>query len=215
MDAMSLIETAADKATESLLKKGRKSLNFLQTDAHMNSPIRSPEFFTYSCALVKDIIKETKGTEHQIDPEDILSLFYLPPSKAGSLGDKDGACINAHLAKLLLTQDTRSLELLGLPKKLNLGKHYQSAFNKLANDDGQVSVMLVRPKFDPMGPIGTDATSAIRRVLLKYRGLLEISSNNYSADSSFFSILSFMMDIQSQLYAAAPRILGTTILVMF
>merc|ERR1719272_676252 len=211
----SLIETAADLTKKSLIGKAQKAMNFMKTDLHMNSPIRSPEFFTYSCALVKDIIKETKGTAHQIDPEDILSLFYLPPSKAGSLGDKDGACINAHLAKLLLTQDTRSLELLGLPKKLNLGKHYQQAFNSLANDDGQVSVMLVRPKFDPMGPIGTEAIAAIRRVLPKYRGLLEISDNNYSADSSFFSILSFMMDIQSQLYAAAPRILGTTILVMF
>jgi uncharacterized membrane protein YdfJ with MMPL/SSD domain len=164
---------------------------------------------------VKDIIKETKGTPYQIDPEDVLSLFYLPPSKAGLMGDKDGACINAHLAKLMLAQDSRSLELLGLPKKLNLGKHYQSAYEKLANDDGQVSVMLLRPKFDPMGAIGTDASRAIRKVLPKYRGLLEISENNYSADSSFFSILSFMMDIQSQLYAAAPRILGLTVLVMF
>merc|ERR1719272_478473 len=179
----SLIETAADLTKKSLIGKARKAMNFMQTDLHANSPIRSPEFFTYSCALVKDIIKETKGTPHQIDPDDILSLFYLPPSKAGDLGDKDGACVNAHLAKLLLSQDSRSLELLGLPKKLNLGKHYQAAFNKLANDDGQVSVMLVRPKFDPMGPIGTQVSRSIRAVLPKYRGLLEISSNNYSADS--------------------------------
>merc|ERR1740138_2037759 len=99
-----------------------------------------------------------------------MSLFYLPPSRAGGLGDEDGACINAHLAKLLLAQDHRSLELLGLPKKLNLGKHYQSAYKKLANDDGQTSVMLLRPKFDPMGEHGTDAARAIRKVLPKYRG---------------------------------------------
>merc|ERR1719313_2270632 len=220
MDSSNLLESAAEGMKRNLLKVAKRAAEkgapmFMQTDAHQNSPIRSPEFYTYSCALVKDIIKETKGTPYQIDPEDVLSLFYLPPSKAGPLGDKDGACINAHLAKLLLAQDTRSLELLGLPKKLNLGRHYQSAFQKLANDDGQVSVILVRPKFDPMGPIGTDATSAIRKVLPKYRGLLEISENNYSADSSFFSILSFMMDIQSQLYGAAPRILGTTMVLMF
>merc|ERR1719359_2250720 len=178
----------------------------------MNSPIRSPEFYTYSCALVKDILRETKGTPFQIDPEDVMSLFYLPPSKAGMMGDKDGACINAHMAKLMLAQDTRSLELLGLPKKLNLGKHYQTVYQKLANDDGQVSVMLLRPKFDPMG---TEVSKAIRKVTQKYKGVLEIGENNYVADSSFFSILSFMMDIQSQLYEAAPRILGLTMLVMF
>merc|ERR1719272_132059 len=207
----SLIETATELTKKSLLEKGRKAMNFMQTDLHANSPIRSPEFFTYSCALVKDIIKETKGTPHQIDPEDIMSLFYIPPSQAGALGDKDGACINAHLAKLLLAEDTRALELLGLPKKMNLGKHYQTAFKKLANDDGQVSVMLIRPKFDPMGPIGTEASRAIRKVLPKYRGLLEVSDSNYAADSSFFSILSFMMDIQAQLYSAAPRILFLTV----
>jgi len=210
----SFIESVTHKKS-TLDRKGRKALNLMQTDLHLNSPIRTPEFFTYGCAMVKDIIKETKGTLHQIDPEDILSPFFLPPSKAGTLGDKDGACINAHLAKLLLAQDTRSLELLGLPKKLNLGKHYQSAFTKLANDDGQVSVMLVRPKFDPMGPVGTDVTKAIRRVLPKYRGLLEISENSYSADSSLFSLLSFMMDIQAQLYGAAPRVLGMTMCLMF
>merc|ERR1719313_404723 len=79
MDAASLLETAAEKMEKNLLSKGRKGMPmFMQTDAHMNSPIRSPEFYTYSCALVKDIIKETQGTSHQIDPEDVLSLFYLP-----------------------------------------------------------------------------------------------------------------------------------------
>merc|ERR1719272_2508886 len=182
--SQSLLQSADDVTKKS---KGRKVRTSMQTEMdvqatlNMNSPIRSPEFFTYSCALVKDIIKETRGTAHQIDPEDVLSLFYIPPSRAGALGDKDGACINAHLAKLLLAEDTRALELLGLPKKMNLGKHYQAAFKKLANDDGQVSVMLIRPKFDPMGPIGTQVSRSIRAVLPKYRGLLEISDNNYSA----------------------------------
>merc|ERR1719159_584372 len=181
MDATSFLENAAD-TMKNLLKASKKGMPmFMQTDAHQNSPIRSPEFFTYSCALVKDIIKETRGTPHEIDPEDVLSLFYLPPSKAGGLGDKDGTCVNAHLAKLMLAQDSRSLELLGMPKKLNLGKHYQSAFDKLANDDGQISVMLLRPKFDPMGAVGTNATKAIRRILPKYKGLLEIGSNNFAA----------------------------------
>jgi len=209
-DMGGMAETVADAAGGS-----KKMTSFMQTDAHANSPIRSPEFFTYSCALIKDIIKETKGTPHQIDGEDILSLFYLPPSKAGPFGDKNGACINAHLAKLLLAQDAKSLELLGLPQKLNLGKHYQTAYQKLANDDGQISVMLIRPQFDPMGPYGPEAAKAIRKVLPKYRGVLEIGENNYAADSSFFSILSFMMDIQTQLYAAAPRVLGMTMMIMF
>jgi uncharacterized membrane protein YdfJ with MMPL/SSD domain len=162
---------------------------------------------------VKTIVEETKGKEYQIDPDDVLSLFYLPPSRGGG---PTGKCLSWQMAQFLLAGNNRAMEILGVPNKVNIGKQYQRAFSKLANDEGQVSLLVVRPKFDPMGPAGTEAARVIRsKVLPKFRGLLQVADSEYAADTNFFSILTLMMDVQAQLYSAAPRILGLTILAMF
>jgi uncharacterized membrane protein YdfJ with MMPL/SSD domain len=124
--------------------------------------------------------------------------------------------MNFQMAQMLLQGNSRALDILGVPNKLNIIKQYQKTFEKLANDDGQVSVLLLRPKFDPMGPLGVQAANTIRKkVLPNFRGLLQVEDGTFAADTNFFSVLSLMMDVQAQLYSAAPRILSLTILVMF
>merc|ERR1719387_3099683 len=208
-----LLENDGDDSENLLARSKGKSreTSLLQVDSQTTSPLMSAEYYMYSCALVKAIIAETKGTAHQIDPDDVMSLFYLPPSVGGGA---DGRCMNYKLANFLLKGNSRALEKLGVPNKLNVIHQYQRAFNKLANTDGQVSVMLIRPKFDPMGRDGQHAAKAFReRVLPKFRGLLQIKEDAFAADTNFFSALALMMDVQSQLYSAAPRVLGLTVLV--